>query len=207
MEGNPAQFEAIGSRLGFRIDAEDAEGLTLVWQGVRFPAFLCLGIAVALLVLSVPIAMAIQQRGWTGPAGSLWYFPVMNLILFGVALYLLSLKRTIVLNPKERQIRLVKRTALRRIRLCVDYAEVVSLRLGTDQVNSGLAVASTAPNETYPVPSLRLTLTGGNTVLLDRSSRRKLESLGQRLSQGLGKPLERDESFIRLHLSRPRGRD
>lgn len=197
MEGNPAQFEAIGSRLGFRVDAEDAEGLTLVWRGVRFPAFLCLGIAVALLFLSVPIGMAIQQQGWTGPAASLWYFPVMNLILFGVALYLLSLKRTIALKPKERQIRLVKRSAFRRTRLCLDYAEIASLRLGTDQVNSGLAAASATPNERYPVPSLRLTLTGGETILLDRSSRRKLESLGQRLSQRLGKPLERDESLLR----------
>ena len=55
MEGNPAQFEAIGNRLGFRVEEESDRELCLVWQGPRFPAFLCLGIALLLLSVSVPI--------------------------------------------------------------------------------------------------------------------------------------------------------
>lgn len=196
MEGNPADFEAIGTRLGFRVEGDTEESLRLVWQGARFPAFLCLGIAVILLFPSVPIVEAIRQRGFAGPAGSLWYFPVMNLILLGVAFYLLSLKRTIVFDHRAEQVRLVKRSLFRRIALCVSYGEVASLRLGIDRVQSGLTVAGSAPDERYPVPSLRLILTGGGEVLLDRSSRRKLESLGQRLSQRLEKRLERDEAFL-----------
>src|SRR5215831_6439396 len=98
MQGNPAEFEALGNRLGFRIIEETSEKLRLVWQGARFPAFLCLGIAVALLFISVPIVQAIRFRGLVGPAGSMWYFPLMNLILFGIAVYLLSQKRTIVID-------------------------------------------------------------------------------------------------------------
>ena len=59
MEGNPTQFEAIGNRLGFRILEETDKKLSLVWQGPRFPAFLCLGIALLLLSVSLPILYAI----------------------------------------------------------------------------------------------------------------------------------------------------
>jgi len=61
MEGKPDQFEAMGSRLGFRIAEEDQEKLRLVWRGARFPAFLCLGIALALLFLSLPTLEAVRQ--------------------------------------------------------------------------------------------------------------------------------------------------
>lgn len=196
MEGDPSQFESIGSRLGFRIVSEGPDHLSLVWHGTRFPAFLCLGIAVVLLFVSVPIVEAIRQRGFAGPAGSLWYFPVMNLILLVVAFYLLSLKRTIVFDHRAQQVRLVKRSLLRRITLCVSYGEVASLRLGIDEVYSSFAVAGSSADQSYPVPSLRLILTGGGEMLLDRSSRRNLESLGQRLSQRLEKPLERDKAFL-----------
>lgn len=195
MEGNPAHFEAVGTRLGFRVVAETEESLGLVWQGVRFPAFLCLGIAAALLFLSVPIAIAIHQRGFAGPAGSLWYFPVMNLILLGVACYLLSLKRTIVVDGKARQIRLRRRSLFRRRMLCAGFAEVASIRLGIDQLQSGLGVAGSAPDESYPVPSLRLILNSGDTVLLDRGGLRRLKSLAERLTARLGKPLEVDRAL------------
>ena len=98
MQGTPADFEAIGNRLGFRISDNSHQTLALVWQGTRFPAFLCLGIALALLFISVPIVAALNLRGFVGPAGSLWYFPIMNLILFGVAAFLLTQKRTIVFD-------------------------------------------------------------------------------------------------------------
>jgi hypothetical protein len=197
MEGDPSQFEVIGSRLGFRIDADDQDKLSLVWQGVRFPAFLCLGIATALLFLSVPIVEAIRQRGFEGPAASLWYFPVMNLILLGIAVFLLSLKRTLLFDSGKQQVVLCKRSLFRKTRLCVSYDEVTGLRLGSDEVYSGFAVAGSTAAQTYPIPSLRLNLKEGRTVLLDRGGFRRLEALGKRLSQYLGKPLHGTEAAPR----------
>ena len=80
MEGNPVEFEALGNRLGFIIAKEEEQRLELTWRGPRFPAYLCLGIALLLLCVSLPIVEAIRLRGFIGPAASLWYFPVMNLI-------------------------------------------------------------------------------------------------------------------------------
>lgn len=196
MEGNPAQFEAIGSRLGFRIDAEDREGIRLVWQGARFPAFLCLGIAVALLFLSLPILEAIRQRGLGGPAGPLWYFPLMNLILLGISLFLLSLRRSILFDHRQRQVVLQKRNLFRSTRLRLPYDEVAALRLGIDQVYGGFAVAGSSAAERYPVPSLRLVLKEGETVLLDRGSFRRLETLGKRLAALLAKPLQTEAPLM-----------
>ena len=196
MEGNPVEFEAIGNRLGFRIDAEDKEGIRLVWRGARFPALLCLGIAVALLFLSLPILEAIRQRGLQGPAASLWYFPLMNLILLGISFFLLSLKRTIVFNHKQQQVVLQKRNIFRRVELSVAYNEVAALRLGIDQVYGGFAVAGSSAAQSYPVPSLRLILKNGETVLLDRGSVRRLEALGKKLSGLLEKPLQTAEALM-----------
>lgn len=196
MDENPADFEAIGTRLGLRVEGDTGESLTLVWQGARFPAFLCLGIAVVLLFPSVPIVEAIRQRGFAGPAGSLWYFPVMNLILLVVASYLLSLKRTIVFDHRAEQVRLVKRSLFRRIGLCVSYGEVASLRLGIDEVYSGFGVAGSSAAESYPMPSLRLVLIDGETILLDRGSVKKLKDLGRHLSGFMGKPLQTEGSLL-----------
>ncbi|MBI4489342.1 MAG: hypothetical protein HY694_09680 [Deltaproteobacteria bacterium] len=195
MEGNPAQFESTGSRLGFRVGTEGAERLNLVWQGARFPAYLCLGIATALLFLSIPILEAIRQRGFEGPAGSLWYFPMMNLILLGIAVFLLSLRRTILFDHEQQRITLRKSHIFRSTRLVLLYDEVTVLRLGMDQVYSGFAVAGSSAAQKYPVPSLRLVLKGGETVLLDRGGRRRLEDLGKRVSRLLGKPLETTETL------------
>jgi hypothetical protein len=194
MEGEPSHFEAIGSRLGFRIAADEPAKLVLVWQGARFPAFLCLGIAVALMFISIPILEALRQRGFEGPAASLWYFPLMNLILLGIAAYLLSVKRTILFDRGNRMITLSKRSLLRTIRLRVSYDEVAALRLGADQVYSGFALAGSSAAETYPVPSLRLVLKGEQTVLLDRGGMKRLDNLAERLSQYLGKPLHAEET-------------
>jgi hypothetical protein len=199
MQGNPAHFEAIGSRLGFRVAVDEPAKLVLVWQGARFPAFLCLGIALALLFISVPIIEALRQRGFEGPAASLWHFPLMNLILLGIAAYLLSVKRTILFDRGNRMITLSKRSLLRTIRLRVSYDEVAALRLGADQVYSGFALAGSSAAETYPVPSLRLVLKGEQTVLLDRGGMKKLESLGARLGALVEKPLESEKQpkFLR----------
>lgn len=193
MEGRPAQFEAIGSRLGFRVADQTPDRLLLVWQGTRFPAFLCLGIALALLFLSLPIAEAIFQKGFQIPAGSLWYFPVMNMILFGISLFLLSLKRTILLNHKERKAILEKRSLFRRTTLRIDYDEIEALRLATDQVYGGFAVAGSSAAERYPASSLRLVLKSGETVLVDRGGKRRLENLGKELSAFLEKPFESEQ--------------
>ncbi len=193
MQGNPAQFEAIGNRLGFRVAAEDQEKLILVWRGARFPAFLCLGIALALLFLSLPIIEAIRQKGFTGPAGSLWYFPVMNLILLGIAFFLLSVKRTILIDRKKQQVVLARRSLFRNLSFRVNYEEVEVLKLGMDEVYSGFAVAGSSAAQRHPVSALRLLLKTGESVLLDRGGRKRLESLGNILSDHLRKPMQVDE--------------
>jgi len=192
MHGNPSEFDALGSRLGFRLIQDSSEKIVLVWQGARFPAFLCLGIAITLLFLSVPIVEAIRQKGLQGPAASLWYFPLMNLVLLGISFYLLSLKRTIVVDAKEKTIVLSKRALLRRIRLRLNWDEVKAVRLGVDRVYSGFAIAGSSAAETYPVPSLRLALKEGQTVLLDRGGTKRLKSLGERLSRYVERPLEKE---------------
>jgi hypothetical protein len=192
MEGNPTQFEAIGNRLGFRILEETDKKLSLVWQGPRFPAFLCLGIALLLLSVSLPILYAIYLNGFVGAAGSLWYFPLMNLILFGISFYLLSQKRTIIIDNSAEQITLKKRSLYQTTLLSLAYLEIKRLKLGVDQVYSGFAVAGSSSAQTFPVPSLRLFAQGGESILLDRGSLRRLEELGRRVSSRLNKPLEID---------------
>lgn len=193
MHGDPSEFEALGSRLGFRLIQETPERIVLIWQGARFPAFLCLGIAAALMFISVPIVEALRQRGFEGPAASLWYFPLMNLVLLGISFYLLSLKRTIVVDAKAKTIVLSKRTLLCRSELRLNWDEVKTLRLGVDQVYSGFAIAGSSAAETYPVPSLRLVLEDGDEVLFDRGGKRKLEELAQKVNALTGKPVEIEE--------------
>ena len=197
MEGNPAQFEAIGNRLGFRIAEDTDKKLSLVWQGPRFPAFLCLGIALLLLSVSVPILYAIYLNGFVGAAGSLWYFPLMNVILFGISIYLLSQKRTIVMDDAAQQVTLMKRSLYQTTALSVAYPEIKRLNLGVDQVYSGFAVAGSSSAQSFPVPSLRLFAMGGESILLDRGSLRRLEELGRGVSRRLNKPLEVDSSLQR----------
>jgi hypothetical protein len=189
MEGNPTQFEAIGNRLGFRVAEESDRELCLVWQGPRFPAFLCLGIALLLLSVSLPILYAIYLNGFVGAAGSLWYFPLMNLILFGISLYLLSQKRTIIIDNSAQQVTLKKRSLYQTTLLSVAYLEITTLKLGVDQVYSGFALAGSSSAQTFPVPSLRLFAQGSESILLDRGSFRRLEELGRRIGSRLNKQL------------------
>jgi hypothetical protein len=193
MEGNPVEFEALGNRLGFRIVEETPEKLRLVWQGARFPAFLCLGIALALLFISVPIVQAIRLRGFAGPAGSLWYFPLMNLILFGISVYLLSQKRTIVIDASLKKVTLARRSLYRTALLIMSYGEIGQLKLGVDQVYNGFAIAGSSAAQSFPVPALRLYVANGESVLLDRGSFRKLEAMGKQIGERIKKPLEVEE--------------
>ncbi|HEX9444424.1 MAG TPA: hypothetical protein VGA73_09905 [Candidatus Binatia bacterium] len=190
MHGTPSHFEAIGSRLGFSVAEDGPERLALVWQGARFPAFLCLGIALALCFISVPIVLALRARGFEGPAASLWYFPLMNLVLFGIAAFLLSIKRTVLLDRARRTVALTKQSVFRAVRLDVSFDEIAALRLASDEVYSGFALAGSSAAETYQVPSLRLVLRDGDTVLIDRGGGKKLAALAERLGARAGKRLE-----------------
>jgi hypothetical protein len=197
MQGDPSQFEAIGNRLGFRVSEETAEKLCLAWQGPRFPAVLCLGIALLLLFISVPIAYAIHLNGFVGAAGSLWYFPLMNLILFGISLYLLFQKRTIIIDNSAQRITFQKRSLHHTALLSIAYREIKKVNLGVDQVYSGFAVAGSSSAQTFPVPSLRLVAMGGESILLDRGSLRRLEELARRVSKRVDKPLDVDPGLRR----------
>jgi hypothetical protein len=195
MNGQPSEFEAIGNRLGFRIVEETPEKLFLVWYGPRFPAFLCLGIALFLLFISVPILQAISLRGFVGPAGSLWYFPLMNAILFGIAFYLIAQKRTILIDPSTASVILKRRSLHRMMSLTLPFREIDKLRLAMDQVYNGFAVAGSSAAQSFPVPSLRIVTIRGESVLLDRGSLRRLKDLGKLLSDRLEKPLKIDAAL------------
>lgn len=196
MQGNPASFDAIGSRLGFTITHNDSRHLKLTWHGPRFPAYLCLGIALLLLLVSVPIVEAIRLRGFVGPAASLWYFPPMNAVLFLIAGYLLTLKRTIVFNTDTRSVTFTSRSLFTRLLISAEYREIACVRLGFDEVYQGFAVAGSSAAEKFSVPSLRLMLTNGESLLLDRGSRGRLKDLGARISERLQKPLEIDPAAV-----------
>jgi hypothetical protein len=192
MIGDPAQFEAIGTRLGFQIVKQNPQKVRLVWQGARFPAFLCLGIAILLLFVSVPIVQALRLRGFTGAAGALWYFPVMNFILFGIAIFLVTQRRVIEIDGHAKQITLRRQSFYRSIMLRAPYDEIATVKLGFDQVYSGFALGGSTAAEKFPVPALRLGLTSGAAVLLDRGSARKLATLAELVSKQMDKPLDVD---------------
>ena len=190
MIGDPAQFETIGNRLGFEIVENTREKLRLVWHGARFPAFLCLGIAVLLLFVSVPIIEALRVRGFAGPAGALWYFPVMNFILFAIALFLVTQRRVIEFDSRARQVILRRHSLYRSIVLSASYGEIDKFKLGFDQVYSGFALGGSTAAQKFSVPALRMVLRDGAAVLLDRGSVRKLKELGELASELLSRPLE-----------------
>jgi hypothetical protein len=190
MIGDPAQFEAIGNRLGFRAVEETPRKLLLRWQGARFPAFLCLGIALLLLFVSVPIVEALRLRGFVGPAGSLWYFPVMNLILFGISVFLITQRRTIEVDSEARRITLRRQSLYRTIAFAASCEEIEKVTLGADQVYSGFAIGGSTAAQSFPVPALRLMLKSGDNVLLDRGSFRKLADIGKLVGERMNKPLE-----------------
>jgi hypothetical protein len=192
MEGNPADFEIIGNRIGFRVVEDSGERLRLLWQGPRFPAFLCLGIALLLLFVSIPISQAIYLHGFASRVSSLWYFPLMNLVLIAIALYLLAQQRRIIIESADHAIILMKRNLTKTFSLKLSVGEIEHLRLGVDQVYSGFALAGSSAAQRFPIPSLRLALAGGATVLLDRGGARRLEELGKKIAHRLGLSLEKD---------------
>jgi hypothetical protein len=115
----------------------------------------------------------------------------MNLIPLGIAVFLFSVKRTILFDRPGRKIVLIKRSIFRKMSFCAGYDEVTALRFGADHVYSGFALSSSSAAETYSVPSLRLVLNSGGTVLLDRGGKNRLENLAERLASFIDKRLER----------------
>lgn len=202
MNGNPAQFETIGNRLGFRAIEETPRKLLLRWQGARFPAFLCLGIALLLLFVSLPIVEALRVRGFVGPAGSLWYFPVMNVILFGISFFLITQRRTIEVDSDARQVTLRRQSLYQTISFAAKYEEIGKLSLGIDQVYSGFAIGGSTAAQSFPVPALRLVLHSGETVLLDRGSYRRLIDSGKLIGERIEKPLEIDPQLQQSSVQR-----
>jgi hypothetical protein len=192
MIGDPAQFEAIGNRLGFRVVEETPEKLTLHWQGARFPAFLCLGIALLLLFVSVPIVQALLLRGFVGPAGSLWYFPLMNLVLFGISFFLVTQRRTIEIDGTSGEVTLQRLSLYRSTVLKVSFDEIARVTLSNDQVSSGFAVGGSTAAQSFAVPALRLIFSNGENVLLDRGSLRRLRDFAKLVSERVMKPLAID---------------
>lgn len=192
MIGDPAQFEAIGNRLGFTVVEETPEKLRLRWQGARFPAFLCLGIALMLLFVSIPIIQALLLRGFVGPAGSLWYFPLMNFVLFGISFFLVTQRRTIEIDGTTGEVMLRRLSLYRLTVLKISFEEIARVTLSNDQVSSGFAVGGSTAAQSFPVPALRLIFTDGESVLLDRGSLRRLRNLGTLVSQRVRKRLEVD---------------
>jgi len=201
MIGDPSQFEAIGNRLGFGVVEETPEKLKLHWQGPRFPAFLCLGIALLLLFVSVPIVQALLLRGFVGPAGSLWYFPLMNLVLFGIAFFLLTQRRMIEVSSTSNELTLRRLSLYRSTTLKVSFDEIKHVSLSNDDVYSGFAIGGSTAAQSFPIPALRLIFSDGENVLLDRSSLRRLRDLGKLVSGRLAKPLEVDPLLLHDSLS------
>ena len=192
MNANPAEFEAIGTRLGFRIVEQSPSRIRFLWRGPRFPAFLCLGIALLLLFISVPIVEALRLRGFVGPAGSLWYFPLMNLILFAIALFLVTQRRIIDIDPAQRTVTLRRQSFYRAYRFAARDEEIAQVALAVDQVYSGFAIGGSTAAQRFPVPALRLDLKTGESVLLDRGSFGKLTQLGKTISAAIARPLAID---------------
>jgi hypothetical protein len=105
-----------------------------------------LGIALLLLFISVPIVEALRLRGFVGPAGSLWYFPVMNLILFGISVFLITQRRTIEVDSEARRMTLRRQSLYRTISFTASYEEIDKLTLrahsrarsSSSEIRSGL---------------------------------------------------------------------
>ena len=191
MTGDPRHFESIGNRLGFRAIPSGDDEIHLVWRGGRFPALLCLGIACFLLLLSVPVFLAILAHGLDSSVGNLWYFPAMNVVLFGVVVFLLTLKRTIRIDRRAGTVHLSRTSLFMRRRLILEFDEIRSVRVADDQVYSGFAVAgSTAGQKSFPARSLRLLLAGSQSVLLDRGGGRRLDELAERIGRLMDKPVK-----------------
>ncbi|HWH78186.1 MAG TPA: hypothetical protein VNT76_12475, partial [Candidatus Binatus sp.] len=76
--------------------------------------------------------------------------------------------------------------------LSASYEEIIDVRLGIDELESGFSLGGSTAALKFPVPALRLGLPNGDNVLLDRGSYRKLAELGKLASERIAKPLAID---------------
>ena len=120
----------------------------------------------------------------------------MNLILFCVGAFLLSLKRSILMDQRSRRVRISKRSLWNHREIVIGFAEIDGLQIGTDLVYSGPALAgSTVGQRFFPATSLRLVLADGATVLLDRGGKGRIRDLALRLKEILHKPVFESEKI------------
>jgi hypothetical protein len=185
LHGDPGRFEWTGSKIGYRLQEKTGE-IILHWKCPLFPPLLCLGIALFLLAPSFFILQAIWMD-IQGPARSLWYFPVMNLILLGIGVYLLSLRRQVVFDSNARSVRFTKLSLAGVERLEVGFEDIVQARIAPDRVKIGYIVA--AEKEGYPIPALRLVLGSDHTVLVERGRKTRLIDIGRKISGQIGCPV------------------
>ena len=193
MTTRPHHFESFFTRLGLQVHEENTHHTSLVWHGMRFPGWLCLGLSVVLLFVSLPVVQAIHLQGLGSVAGSLWYFPAMNIVLFFVAAYLLSLGRRIVIDHEARRLFVSKKSLFHRRVLEVEFSDIRALRLGTDMVYSGPVLAgSTTGQSFFPASSLRLVLSNGETLLLDRGEKKRMKLLARQVEHLVDRPVTDD---------------
>jgi hypothetical protein len=187
LKGDPARFEWRGSRIGHRVEEKDG-GIVLTWKCPLFPSLLCLGIALLLLFPSFFVVKGIWLRA-SGPAASLWYFPAMNLVLLGIGIYLLSLRRQVVFKRMEKGIRFTRLSLFDTEILLMGFHEVARAEVATDLVRIGFMLIGGGDKEGYPIPALRLVLRGGHTVLVERGRKATVVELGGKISRVVGCPL------------------
>ena len=116
----------------------------------------------------------------------------MNLVLFGIAIFLVTQRRVIEIDSRARQITLLRRSFYRTTKLRATQEEISKIKLGIDHVYSGFAVGGSTAAEKFPIPALRIVLINEESVLLDRGSLRKLAELGKLVSERMAKPFEID---------------
>jgi hypothetical protein len=116
----------------------------------------------------------------------------MNVVLFGISIFLVTQRRIIEVDSQARQLTLRRQSLYRAIALTATFQEIREIRLGIDEIQSGFAVAGSTAAEKFPVPALRVVLTDRDAVLLDRGSFRRLTEIGKLISERIEKPLAID---------------
>jgi hypothetical protein len=114
----------------------------------------------------------------------------MNLVLFGIAIFLITQRRTIVVDSSAKSFELCRQSLYRKTRLFASFDEIGNITLSIDQVFSGFAIGGSTSAESFPVPALRIHFTGVEAALLDRGSVRRLEDAGKKIAARIGKPLK-----------------
>jgi len=105
----------------------------------------------------------------------------MNLILFGIAFFLLTQRRTIEIDPSAGRLSLRRQSLYRSVGFTAAGSEIAGVTLGIDRVYSGFALGGSTAAERFPVPALRLEL----------SPPRRARARVRRMQEKRAKPRER----------------